>query len=147
MGGSYGGFMTNAAMGSYPGRFRAGVSFVGVSDWVRALEEASPGLKASDRVEYGDINDPDDRAFFREISPINNADRIRDPMVFVHGVNDPRDPVTESDRMVEQLRANDVDVVYLRWPDEGHSIRKLGNRIATYRTIADFLETQLGVAR
>lgn len=147
MGGSYGGFMTNAAMGSYPDRFRAGVSFVGVSDWVRALEEASPGLKASDRVEYGDINDPDDRAFFRAISPINSADRIRSPMVFVHGVNDPRDPVTESDRMVEQLRANDVDVVYLRWPDEGHSIRKLGNRIATYRIIAEFLETQLGVER
>lgn len=147
MGGSYGGFMTNAAMGSYPDRFRAGVSFVGVSDWVRALEEASPGLKASDRVEYGDINDPDDRAFFREISPINNAHRIRSPMVFVHGVNDPRDPVTESDRMVAQLRENDIDVVYLRWPDEGHSIRKLGNRVATWRIIADFLETQLGVAR
>jgi dipeptidyl aminopeptidase/acylaminoacyl peptidase len=51
MGGSYGGYMVNAVLGSYPDAFKAGVSFVGVSDWVRALEEASPALKASDRLE------------------------------------------------------------------------------------------------
>ena len=147
MGGSYGGFMTNAAVGTYPDMFDVGISFVGVSDWVRALEEASPALKASDRLEYGDINDPDDRAFFRSISPIENVDAIRTPMVFSHGVNDPRDPVTESDRMVEAIRANGVEVLYLRWPDEGHSIRKLGNRVAAYRTIAAFLEDKLEVAR
>jgi dipeptidyl aminopeptidase/acylaminoacyl peptidase len=145
MGGSYGGYLTNAAVGTFPERFDAAVSFVGVSDWVRALEEASPGLKASDRLEYGDITDPDDRAFFAEISPINNVDAIRTPMVFVHGVNDPRDPVTESDRMVRGIRASGVEVVYLRWPDEGHSIRKLGNRITTYRVIADFLTEQLEI--
>ena len=147
MGGSYGGYMTNAAVGAYPDMFDAGVSFVGVSDWVRALETASPALKASDRVEYGDINDPDDRAFFRTISPIEHVDDIRTPMVFSHGVNDPRDPVAESDRMVRAIRDNGIDVVYLRWPDEGHSIRKLGNRIAAYRIIADFLEDKLEVTR
>lgn len=147
MGGSYGGYMTNAAVGEFPEMFDAGVSFVGVSDWVRALEQASPALKASDRLEYGDITDPDDRAFFRAISPIENVDRIRTPMLFSHGVNDPRDPVTESDRMVRAIRANDIDVVYLRWPDEGHSIRKLGNRIAAYRAVVDFLEDKLEVTR
>lgn len=147
MGGSYGGYLTNAAVGTFPELFDAGVSFVGVSDWVRALEQASPALKASDRVEYGDITDPDDRAFFRELSPIAKVDAIRTPMVFVHGVNDPRDPVTESDRMVRAIRGNGVDVVYLRWPDEGHAVRRLGNRIATYRIIADFLVDRLEVTR
>jgi len=147
MGGSYGGYMTNAAVGEFPELFDAGVSFVGVSDWVRALEEASPALKASDRLEYGDITDPDDRAFFRSISPIENVDAIRTPMLFSHGVNDPRDPVTESDRMVRAIRENGIDVVYLRWPDEGHSIRKLGNRIAAYRAVVAFLEDKLEVTR
>ena len=89
----------------------------------------------------------DDRAFFRELSPMAKVDAIRTPMVFVHGVNDPRDPVTESDRMVRAIRANGVEVVYLRWPDEGHAERRLGNRIATYRIIADFLVDQLEVTR
>lgn len=144
MGGSYGGYMVNAVLGSYPDAFRAGVSFVGVSDWVRALEEASPALKASDRLEYGDITDPEDRAFFAELSPIARADRIRVPMLVEHGANDPRDPVSESDRLVLAVRANGVPVEYLRFPDEGHSVRKLENRVELYRRVAAFLERHLG---
>ncbi len=145
MGGSYGGYLTNAAVGAYPSLFEAGVSLVGVSDWVRALEEASPYLKASDVIEYGDITDPEERAFFASISPINNVDRIEAAMLFSHGANDPRDPVTESDRMVRALRDRGVSVRYLRWSDEGHSVRKLDNRVYLYQEIAGFLETELGV--
>ena len=139
MGGSYGGYLVNDVLGRYPEAFAAGVSFVGVSDWVRALEEASPALQASDRIEYGDINDPEMREFFRELSPITRVDRIQAPMLFSHGVNDPRDPVTESDRMVLALRERDIPVEYLRFPDEGHSVRRLENRVELYRRVAGFL--------
>ncbi|RMB12342.1 S9 family peptidase [Eilatimonas milleporae] len=143
MGGSYGGYMVNAVMGAYPGVFRAGASFVGVSDWVRALQEASPGLKASDRIEYGDISEPRWQAFYAENSPINTVHKIAAPMFFEHGANDPRDPVSESDRMVKALRERGIEVTYLRFPDEGHSVRKLPNRIAFYRQLAAFLEKHL----
>lgn len=143
MGGSYGGYLVNAVTGDYPDLFKAGVSLVGVSDWVRALEEASPGLKAADILEYGDIDDPEDRAFHASISPINNVDKIQAAMLFSHGANDPRDPVTESDRMVKALRDRGVEVTYLRWPDEGHSVRKLNNRVHLYQEIAAFLEAEL----
>ncbi|MEO0421191.1 MAG: S9 family peptidase [Pseudomonadota bacterium] len=145
MGGSYGGYLTNAGLGEFPDLFAAGVSFVGVSDWVRALEEASPALKASDRIEYGDINDPDDREFFRSISPINNVDRIKSPVLVIHGANDPRDPVTESDRFVQAIRDNLGQAQYLRFADEGHSISRLGNRVTAYTQVAQFLERHLGV--
>ncbi|MEM0930737.1 MAG: alpha/beta fold hydrolase, partial [Pseudomonadota bacterium] len=143
MGGSYGGYLTNAAVGTYPDLFRAGISLVGVADWVRALEGASPLLKASDVIEYGDINDPDVVAFHRSISPINTVGNITAAMMFSHGANDPRDPVAESDSMVADLRARGVEVRYLRWPDEGHSVRKLNNRVHLYEEIARFLETTL----
>ncbi len=143
MGGSYGGYMVNAVMGLYPDAFKAGASFVGVSDWVRALEEASPGLKASDLIEYGDIREEKWQKFYAENSPINNAGKIKAPMLFEHGVNDPRDPVTESDRMVKEIRDNGFEVEYLRFPDEGHSIRKMPNRITFNRRLAAFLEKHL----
>ena len=41
---SYGGYMTFAALVQFPERFRGGVSFVGVSNWVTALEGASPAV-------------------------------------------------------------------------------------------------------
>lgn len=146
-GGSYGGYLTNLALGTYPDMFVAGVSSVGVADWVTALEGASPALKASDRMEFGDISDPAVRAFFSRLSPINNAERIRTPLIVLHGANDPRDPVTESDRLVERIRAGGGQVTYLRFPDEGHGITRLANRVHAYRRIAAFLEEQFSRGR
>ena len=144
MGGSYGGYMTYAALAQLPEKFAAGVSFVGVSNWVTALEGASPQLKASDRIEYGNIDDAEDRKFFAELSPITHVRNVRAPLLVSHGANDPRDPVTESDQFVRAVRGRGGEVEYLRWPDEGHSLRKLQNRITAYRRVARFLERTLG---
>ena len=145
MGGSYGGYLTMAAMTRLPDRFKSGVAFVGVSNWLTALEGASPELKASDRIEYGDIDNPEDRAFFEEISPIRYVKNVRAPVMVLHGANDPRDPATESDQFVRGIREIGGEVEYLRFPDEGHGIRKLANRITAYRRIAAFLERTLEV--
>lgn len=144
MGGSYGGYMTYAALALLPEKFAAGVSFVGVSNWVTALEGASPTLKASDKLEYGNIDDPADREFFKELSPITHVSNVKAPLLVSHGANDPRDPVTESDQFVRAIRERGGEVEYLRWPDEGHSIRKLSNRVTAYRRVAAFLERTLG---
>ncbi len=143
MGGSYGGYMVNAVLGAYPDVFDAGISMVGVSDWVRALEEASPFLKASDRIEYGDIREKRWQQFYRQNSPINTAHRIKAPMLIEHGANDPRDPVTESDRIVRTIRDGEGTVRYMRFPDEGHLLRKQENRVAFYRAVAEFLEEHM----
>lgn len=143
MGGSYGGYLTMAAMTRLPEVFKCGVAFVGVSNWVTALEAASPALKAADRLEYGDIDNPNDRLFFESISPIKYIDQVKSPVMVLHGANDPRDPVTESDRFVEGIRKNGGEVEYLRFPDEGHGIRKMNNRITAYVRVAEFLEQNL----
>jgi dipeptidyl aminopeptidase/acylaminoacyl peptidase len=110
---------------------------------VRALQDASPELKASDRIEYGDIREQRWQSFYEQNSPINNAHKIRVPMLVQHGANDPRDPVTESDRIVSAARAAGNKVTYMRFPDEGHEISKQRNRVAYFRSLAAFLETQL----
>lgn len=144
MGGSYGGYMTFAALTTLPDVFQAGVGFVGVSNWITALEGASPQLKASDRYEYGNIDDPAEREFFTQLSPITYIKQVRSPLMVLHGANDPRDPVGEADQLVGALRSQGGDVEYLRFPDEGHSIRKLTNRVIAYRRIAAFLERTIG---
>ncbi|HEU0076230.1 MAG TPA: S9 family peptidase, partial [Longimicrobiaceae bacterium] len=144
MGGSYGGYMTLAAVAQLPEYFQAGVDFVGVANWISGLEDASPQLKNSDRIEYGNIDDPADRAFFTEISPLSYADRIRSPLMVVHGANDPRVPVAEADQIVRAVRHRRGVVEYLRFPDEGHGIARLQNRITAYQRIARFLDRVLG---
>ncbi len=144
MGGSYGGYMTLAAVAQLPEYFQAGVDFVGVANWISGLEDASPQLRNSDRIEYGDIGNAADRAFFTEISPLSYADRIRSPLMVVHGANDPRVPVAEADQIVRAVRHRRGDVEYLRFPDEGHGIAKLSNRVTAYQRIARFLDRVLG---
>jgi dipeptidyl aminopeptidase/acylaminoacyl peptidase len=53
--------------------------------------------------------------------------------------------VTESDQFVRGVRELGGEVEYLRFPDEGHGIRKLANRITAYRSVAAFLERTLGM--
>lgn len=140
MGGSYGGYMVNAVLADYPEAFDAGIALFGVGDWVTALEVASPALKASDLIEYGDITKPEWREFYTEISPIAKADNIRVPVLYSHGVMDPRIDIAETEVMVRALRENGVRADFVRLPDEGHGWRKLDNRLFYERIQADFLE-------
>ena len=143
-GGSYGGYMVNAVLAAYPDSFKAGVSRYGVADWVTALEVASPALKASDRIEYGDINLPEWRSFYEVNSPIAQADRIEVPVLYSHGEMDPRIDIAESEIMVKALRDKGIDAPFIRIPDEGHGWRKLSNRLFYYRRQAEFIESILG---
>jgi dipeptidyl aminopeptidase/acylaminoacyl peptidase len=145
VGGSYGGYAVNAVLAAYPGYFVAGASLYGVADWVTALEVASPALKASDRIEYGDIAEPRWQAFYRENSPIRQADRIDVPVLYSHGARDPRIDIAETEVMVRSLRARGVEAPFVRFLDEGHGWRNLSNRLFYYRYQADFLERVLGV--
>ncbi|MEM7329517.1 MAG: S9 family peptidase [Pseudomonadota bacterium] len=141
-GGSYGGYMVNAVLALYPDTFSAGVSLFGVADWVTALQIASPALQASDRIEYGDIREQEWIDFYTENSPIRLADQIKVPVLFSHGVMDPRIDIYETEIMVKTLRANGIDTPYIRIEDEGHGWRKLANRLFYFRAEADFLEAQ-----
>lgn len=145
MGGSYGGYMVNAVLAEYPGEFAAGVALFGVADWITALEVASPALKASDRIEYGDITEARWREFYKVNSPIRKADRITVPVLYSHGIMDPRIDIHETEVMVKTLRANGIDAPFIRIPDEGHGWRKLENQLFYFRKQAEFVERQLGL--
>lgn len=146
VGGSYGGYAVNAVLANFPGHFKAGASLFGVADWVTALKVASPALKASDRIEYGDINEQKWLDFYTKQSPIRQADQINVPVLFSHGVMDPRIDISESEVMVKTLRKNGIDAPFIRFLDEGHGWRKLENQLFYAREEAKFLEKQFGLS-
>ena len=145
VGGSYGGYAVNAVLANFPGHFVAGVSLYGVADWVTALEVASPSLKAQDRIEYGDIKEQRWKDYYGNNSPIRQAAQIDVPMLFSHGVMDPRIDIAETELMVKTLRGKGIEATFIRIPDEGHGWRKLKNQLFYYRRQAQFLEEKLGV--
>ena len=68
-GGSYGGYMTLAAMTHYSDRLACGFDTVGISNFVTFLEHTQAYRRDLRRVEYGDERDPAMRAFLEEIAP------------------------------------------------------------------------------
>jgi len=141
MGGSYGGFMTLAAITTYPELWAAAVDIVGIANFVTFLEQTGPWRRKLREPEYGSLER--DRDFLEAISPINHLDRIVAPLLVIHGANDPRVPVGEAEQIVAGLRARERPVRYLRFEDEGHGIVKLPNRIRAYTEVARFLDRYL----
>ena len=73
IGGSYGGYMVLASLMHYSDRIRAGVDIVGISHFGTFLKNTESYRRDLRRVEYGDERDPEMKAFFERISPLNNA--------------------------------------------------------------------------
>jgi dipeptidyl aminopeptidase/acylaminoacyl peptidase len=141
MGGSYGGYLTLAALAFRPDAFAAGVNMYGVSNWVRLLPNTPAWWDDLRRLLKSEMGDWEkDADYLRRISPAFHAERIKRPLFVLQGANDPRVLQVESDDIVARVRANHVPVEYVVFPDEGHSIRKKANQIVAYRAIREFLD-------
>ena len=119
--------MSLAVATNYADRIRASINVVGISNFVTFLENTEDYRRDLRRVEYGDERDPEMREFLIQISPLTNADKVKKPMLVVHGANDPRVPLSEAEQLVEILAGKDVPVWYLVANDEGHGFSKKQN--------------------
>ncbi|WP_338452830.1 S9 family peptidase [Niallia oryzisoli] len=138
MGGSYGGFMVLSAISHYPQHWAAAVDIVGMSSLRTFLKSTSPWRKKNREKEYGTIEK--DGEFFDQIDPLHYADQIESPLLVVHGVNDPRVPIQESEQLVKKLMKRNHPVTFIRIGDEGHTLKKEKNKLFVYSSVADFLD-------
>lgn len=144
-GGSYGGFMSVATIvedgGSKEPVFGASVNVVGIVNMKTFLEQTSGYRRKLREVEYGPLTDPD---FLKTISPLEQIDKIKVPMLIAHGANDPRVPVGEAMQLAIGLIKRGHDPVQLYFPDEGHGFQKLENRLVFAEHMAKFLDKTIG---
>jgi dipeptidyl aminopeptidase/acylaminoacyl peptidase len=144
IGGSYGGYMTMAAMTFYPDEFKAGVNIFGVTNWLRTLKSIPPYWESFRLALYAEMGDPaTDSARLYNISPLFHADRIKNPVMVLQGANDPRVLQIESDEIVAAMKKNNIPVEYVIFPDEGHGFVKKENEIKGYGAIRQFLDMHL----
>lgn len=141
IGGSYGGYMTMAAITLYPDLWAAAVGTVAITNWETFLTNTSGYRRRQREVEYGRLDK--DIEFLRRISPIRKIDRIKTPLFVISGLNDPRVPYTEGEQMVAALKKRGAVVEYKLYNDEGHGISKLKNRLDLYPLVADFLDKHM----
>ena len=145
IGGSYGGYMTMAALTFAPEEFDVGVNIFGVTNWLRTLKSIPPWWESFKDALYDEMGDPysSDSTRLYNISPLFHASNVTKPLMVLQGANDPRVLQVESDEIVDAVKANGVPVDYVLFPDEGHGFRKKENQIKGYGDIVKFLDKYL----
>jgi dipeptidyl aminopeptidase/acylaminoacyl peptidase len=138
MGGSYGGYMTLAAITLYPELWAAACDIVGIANFRTFLQNTAAYRRALREAEYGSLSQHG--ALLDRISPIHRVDRITTPLMVIHGARDPRVPVGEAEQIVAALRSRGRIVEYIRFENEGHGIARRENRIRAYGELVRFFD-------
>jgi len=141
IGRSYGGYMTLMLSSNHPELWKASCDLFGPYNLLTFLDRLPETWKTYFRLAVGDPEK--DKEFLRERSPISYLKNFRAPLLIVQGKNDPRVVLQESKDLVGDLRANNVEVEFLVFEDEGHDVLKFRNKVTCYNKIVDFFKKHL----
>ncbi|MGH9843176.1 MAG: prolyl oligopeptidase family serine peptidase [Blastocatellia bacterium] len=142
MGGSYGGFMTFWTI-TQTDRFKAAIGHAGISDWYSFHGQSDiPGL-----MEYGFAGQPWTTDSYRKWSPMTFVDRVKTPILITHGERDLRVPISQAEQYYRALRKRGVEVVFLRYPREGHGIQEPNHVIDLANRQLEWFDSHLGIKR
>jgi len=140
-GGSYGGYLTNWII-SGTNRFKAAVtqrsltnlwSFYGTTD-IQNFIEFEFGLPWKNKDELW------------KRSPIAYTETIQTPLLILHSELDFRVPISQAEEFYLLLKRQGKDVVFIRYPDEGHELSRSGqpiHRVDRLNRIADWFDRHL----
>ncbi len=144
MGGSYGGWVTVAALTAFPDDYAAGADLYGIVNFLSFFENTEPWMAEISKSEYGD---PKKQAeLLRNLSPLFKVRFLKTPVLVLHGRNDTNVPVAEATQLVAELNARKIPVEYILFSDEGHGFRRLPNRIRANVALVRWFDRFLGAA-
>ncbi|GAB7094786.1 S9 family peptidase [Halolamina litorea] len=146
-GGSYGGYSAYCQLTMYPEIWATGVAWIGITDLQLLYEESMPHFKATLEQQLGDPEENED--LWRERSPITHVGSMEAPVFVVHGVNDPRCPISQArtfrDALLERgwEEGPDGDFEYEELEEEGHGSSDAEQKVRAFGLIGEFLERRL----
>ncbi|MCC8691446.1 S9 family peptidase [Xanthomonas campestris pv. raphani] len=147
MGGSYGGYATLVGMTFTPDAFKCGVDIVGPANLNTLLGTVPPYWASFYKQLTKRMGDPATAAgkqWLTERSPLSHVDKISKPLLIGQGANDPRVKQAESDQIVNAMKAKNIPVTYVLFPDEGHGFQRPENSKAFNAVTEGFLSQCLG---
>ena len=145
-GASHGGYATLMGMIKTPELYKCGVDYVGVSN-LETFFSTFPAYWEKYRAMMYEIwynmEDTKELEIAKQVSPINNLDKINKPLFVVQGANDPRVNINEADQIVTAMRAKGFEVPYMVKYNEGHGFYHEENSIELYKAMLGFFAQNL----
>jgi dipeptidyl aminopeptidase/acylaminoacyl peptidase len=88
-------------------------------------------------------NPYDDFDLYWRESPISGVETMDTPVLYLHGESDPTVNWEQGLEWYNALRFLEKPIIWLSYPDEGHGLRKLQNRIDFQYRLQDFFDHHL----
>lgn len=124
-GGSYAGYMVSWIIG-HDQRFKAANAQRGVYDLETFMGEGNAWRLIP--THFGGYPwTPDVNEILEKNSPINYVQNINTPLLIIHGDQDLRTGVIQSEMLYKSLKILNKPVEYIRYPKEGHELTRSGN--------------------
>lgn len=151
-GASYGGYATMMGVTKTPDLYKAGINYVGVVDLERQIRHWRTGYNVAGLTDLmdafvleaiGDWNDPTDIARLRDTSPINHVDKIKVPLLVIHGRLDSRVDIHQYEMLISELKKQDKEFKGIMKRHEGHGFYAEENNVELYTEIESFLDANL----
>ncbi|MGE0551833.1 MAG: prolyl oligopeptidase family serine peptidase [Gemmatimonadales bacterium] len=138
-GGSYGGFMTNWVI-TQTDRFKAAVSSASVSNLISFYGTSL----YTDLIEAEFRGMPwDNYPLLWQWSPLAHVEGVKTPTLFLHGEQDHDVPITQAEEMYVALRKQGVEATLVRYPGEGHGVRRPDHVLDYNRRMMEWFDRYL----
>lgn len=146
-GGSYGGFMTNWAVG-HTDRFKAAVTQRSISNWISFFGVSDIGYFFTEwemKWSSGEMAWTDVEQLW-QYSPLKFASSVQTPLLILHGQDDLRCPIEQAEQFYAALKAQRKEVAFIRFPNANHDLSRSGPptlRMERYRYMLEWFAKYL----
>jgi dipeptidyl aminopeptidase/acylaminoacyl peptidase len=149
-GASYGGYATLMGLVNDPDLYQCGVNWVGVTD-INLMYTGHWSFQSDLPERWRKYGMPElvgdqvaDAAQLKATSPLEQAARIKQPILLAYGGADQRVPPYHGEKFYAAVKQTNPDVEWVLYPNEGHGWAVPKNRIDFWTRVEKFLDRNIG---
>lgn len=141
VGASYGGYAALMGTVKTPDLFQCAISFAGISD-VKRMRDGAWHYSNKNVIKEQFGNDTDQ---LKKTSPVRAVEKVKVPILLIHGSDDAVVPVEQSRIMVDELKEKGKTYEYIELEQGSHHLDYLPHRKQTFEAMEAFLKKYLPV--
>lgn len=145
-GASYGGYAAMMSAVREPDRYRCVIAEAGVYD-LKLWKSDVDFIETERGKRYFETGVAASEEEMLAQSPLSQIDKLKAPVLIIHGEDDRRTPLTQARALRKALDARKHPYAWLVKSDERHGFFKDENVLARDKAVLEFLATHLGSAR
>jgi dipeptidyl aminopeptidase/acylaminoacyl peptidase len=146
-GASYGGYAVLMGLIKNPELYQCGIDWVGVSD-INLMYSINWSDSSEEWKRYGMprlIGDPvEDAQQLKDTSPLEQASRLKRPLLMAYGHEDRRVPVKHGEAFRDAVKKTNPDLEWVVYLTEGHGWWELATNVDFWTRVEKFLDKHIG---